>query len=132
MGGGVVLVPYISYSIFSMFEINGLVQITWIFIPITLMLISKIKCYIHYISAIKNDWKNLTGSSLTSYTWTGLSLKEGARYSYRVGAINHAGFLAAFETNGVVIDTSPPMVKSKSIFKNDLIKYEVKSSCLFS
>lgn len=47
---------------------------------------------------------------MTSYTWTGLSLQEGARYSMRVGAVNHAGFLAAFETNGVVIDTSPPLV----------------------
>lgn len=47
---------------------------------------------------------------MISYTWTGLSLQEGARYSMRVGAVNHAGFLAAFETNGVVIDTSPPIV----------------------
>lgn len=47
---------------------------------------------------------------MISYTWTGLSLQEGARYSMRVGAVNHAGFLAAFETNGVVIDTSPPLV----------------------
>lgn len=28
----------------------------------------------------------------------------------RVGAINNAGYLASFETNGVVIDTSPPIV----------------------
>ena len=62
------------------------------------------------LTAVKNSWKNLNDSSLTSYTWTGLSLQEGARYSLRVGAVNHAGFLAAFETNGVVIDISPPLV----------------------
>lgn len=60
--------------------------------------------------AIKNHWESLNDSSLTSYTWTGLSLQEGARYSVKVGSVNNAGFLAAFETNGVVIDISPPSV----------------------
>ena len=63
-----------------------------------------------YIAAIRNNWKEISDKTATAHTWTGLTLKEGARYSVRVGAINNAGYLASFETNGVVIDTSPPIV----------------------
>ena len=59
---------------------------------------------------VRNEWKELAGGDLTSYTGTGLTLRNGARYTMRVGAINHAGFLASFETNGVVIDVTPPLV----------------------
>ena len=62
------------------------------------------------IAAIRNNWKEISDKTATAHTWTGLTLKEGARYSVRVGAINNAGYLASFETNGVVIDTSPPIV----------------------
>lgn len=63
-----------------------------------------------YIAAIRNNWKEISDKTATAHTWTGLTLREGARYSVRVGAINNAGYLASFETNGVVIDTSPPIV----------------------
>ena len=62
------------------------------------------------VTATKNTWQNLTGSALTDHTQTGLSLKEGGKYSMRVGALNKAGFLASFETNGVIVDSSEPMV----------------------
>ena len=62
------------------------------------------------VAATKNTWQNLTGSALTDHTQTGLSLKEGGKYSMRVGALNKAGFLASFETNGVIVDSSEPMV----------------------
>ena len=62
------------------------------------------------VAVVRNEWKELAGGDLTSYTWTGLTLRNGARYTMRVGAINHAGFLASFETNGVIIDVTPPLV----------------------
>ncbi|KAJ8321023.1 hypothetical protein KUTeg_002610 [Tegillarca granosa] len=45
-----------------------------------------------------------------TFTKSGLSLKQGALYSIRIGATNKAAFVAAFETNGVQIDTSPPKI----------------------
>ncbi|CAC5384518.1 unnamed protein product [Mytilus coruscus] len=36
----------------------------------------------------------------TKYTHTGLSLHQGGFYSIRVGAVNKAGFVAAFDTSG--------------------------------
>ena len=39
-----------------------------------------------------------------------MTLRQGAVYSVRVGAVNKAGFMAAFETNGVKIDITPPIV----------------------
>lgn len=66
--------------------------------------------FIDQFEVVRSEWKDLPSGDMTSYTWTGLSLRNGARYTVRVGAINHAGFLASFETNGVVIDITPPMV----------------------
>lgn len=68
-------------------------------------------CFLSILfEVVRNEWKDLPSGDMTSYTWTGLSLRNGARYTMRVGAINHAGFLASFETNGVVIDITLPMV----------------------
>ena len=39
-----------------------------------------------------------------------MSLKQGGLYSIRVGAVNKAGFVAAFDTSGIVIDNEPPIV----------------------
>lgn len=62
-------------------------------------------------SVVHGEWQNL-GSDVTIqlYTQTGLTLHQGGTYSMRVGAVNKAGFVAAFETDGVVIDTTPPVV----------------------
>ena len=49
-------------------------------------------------------------ASMTRYTQTGLTLHQGGIYSTRVGAVNKAGFVAAFETDGVIIDTTAPTV----------------------
>ena len=65
--------------------------------------------------AIYGEWLNLgTDVTINHYTQTGLSLHQGGVYSMRVGAVNKAGFVAAFETDGVVIDTTPPVVSIKS------------------
>lgn len=55
-------------------------------------------------------WNTIVNSLLTSYSWTGLSLRQGALYSMRVAAVNKAGYMSSFETNGVIIDTTPPIV----------------------
>ena len=73
-------------------------------------LYSSYRLYSTLHAAIRNNWKEISDKTATAHTWTGLTLREGARYSVRVGAINNAGYLASFETNGVVIDTSPPIV----------------------
>ncbi|VDI54125.1 Hypothetical predicted protein [Mytilus galloprovincialis] len=78
----------------------------------------KIQIYQHHegvrsqvIPAIYGEWLNLgTDVTINHYTQTGLSLHQGGVYSMRVGAVNKAGFVAAFETDGVVIDTTPPVM----------------------
>ena len=42
-----------------------------------------------------------------------MTLKQGGFYSIRVGAVNKAGFVAAFDTSGVVVDHEPPEVRKK-------------------
>ena len=49
-------------------------------------------------------------ASMTQYTQTGLTLHQGGIYSTRIGAANKAGFVAAFETDGVIIDITSPIV----------------------
>ncbi|XP_076076023.1 uncharacterized protein LOC143046845 [Mytilus galloprovincialis] len=78
----------------------------------------KVQIYQHHeglrsqiLPAIYGEWLNLgTDVSINHYTQTGLSLHQGGVYSMRVGAVNKAGFVAAFETDGVVIDTTPPIM----------------------
>ncbi|VDI79784.1 Hypothetical predicted protein [Mytilus galloprovincialis] len=55
------------------------------------------------LPVIYGEWLNLgTNVTIDHYTQTGLSLHQGGVYSMRVGAVNKAGFVAAFETDGVV------------------------------
>lgn len=49
-------------------------------------------------------------ASMTQYTQTSLDLQQGGIYSTRIGAVNKAGFVAAFETDGVIIDITSPIV----------------------
>lgn len=64
--------------------------------------------------AATHTWNTIVSGSLTSYTWTGLSLRQGALYTVRVAAVNNAGYMSSFETNGVIIDTTPPLVSSST------------------
>ena len=60
---------------------------------------------------IHGEWLNLDEDvDITHYTQAGLTLHQGGIYSTRVGAVNKAGFVAAFETDGVIIDITPPNV----------------------
>ena len=63
------------------------------------------------ILAMHSEWLNLGEDvDINHYTQTGLTLHQGGIYSTRIGAVNKAGFVAAFETDGVVIDITPPVV----------------------
>ena len=63
-------------------------------------------------SVTRGDWHDLLGDpEMTSLHQTGLTLLNGARYSMRVAAINKAGYMGMYDTNGVIIDTSPPTVR---------------------
>ena len=64
-------------------------------------------------------------ASMTQYTQTGLTLHQGGIYSTRVGAVNKAGFVAAFETDGVIIDTTSPIVSWSLFFMNFEMMYHV-------
>ncbi|KAL5015119.1 hypothetical protein ScPMuIL_009389 [Solemya velum] len=57
-----------------------------------------------------SSWKEVEDPSLISFTEPSLTLTSGARYSVRVGAVNRAGFVAAYDTNGVIVDISPPKI----------------------
>ncbi|XP_076086943.1 uncharacterized protein LOC143057517 [Mytilus galloprovincialis] len=58
----------------------------------------------------QNDWLQLDDETINEFTDSSLDLLQGAVYSIRIGAVNKAGFVAAFETNGVKIDRTPPIV----------------------
>ncbi|XP_052081235.1 uncharacterized protein LOC127719259 [Mytilus californianus] len=58
----------------------------------------------------RNDWIELDDGNLNEFIDPSLTLRQGAVYSIRVGAVNKAGFMAAFETNGVMVDTTPPII----------------------
>ncbi|XP_071152144.1 uncharacterized protein, partial [Mytilus edulis] len=60
----------------------------------------------------QNDWLQLDDETINEFTDSSLDLLQGAVYSIRIGAVNKAGFVAAFETNGVKIDRTPPIVNS--------------------
>ncbi|CAG2236309.1 unnamed protein product [Mytilus edulis] len=60
--------------------------------------------------ATQNDWMQLDDETVNEFIDSSLDLLQGAVYSIRIGAVNKAGFVAAFETNGVKIDRTPPIV----------------------
>ncbi|XP_078658229.1 uncharacterized protein LOC144903712 [Branchiostoma floridae x Branchiostoma belcheri] len=58
--------------------------------------------------AQKNEWVTVDGSA---DGWTNsdpLSLVPGARYSVRVSAVNGAGLTTTHDTDGVIVDPTPP------------------------
>ncbi|KAL5014713.1 hypothetical protein ScPMuIL_008983 [Solemya velum] len=59
---------------------------------------------------ISGSWEKVENPNLISFTEPSLTLTSGARYSLRVGAVNRAGFVAAYDTNGVIVDISPPKI----------------------
>ena len=52
----------------------------------------------------------LPSGQRTSISATGLTLTPGVTYSMRVASVNHAGSIATYDTNGVLVDPTPPSV----------------------
>ncbi|KAK3101936.1 hypothetical protein FSP39_007496 [Pinctada imbricata] len=64
------------------------------------------------VPTTNGEWLEINGpSDRTTYTHTGMSLQKGIIYYVRVGAVNKAGYQADFTTNGVRVDTTPPIVQ---------------------
>ena len=53
---------------------------------------------------------NLTSDTTEELRLEGLSLRNGAAYSVKVTAMNRAKMATAEESDGVTIDTTPPVV----------------------
>ncbi|VDI67222.1 Hypothetical predicted protein [Mytilus galloprovincialis] len=62
------------------------------------------------VPAKRNEWIELDGEIIHEFIDSSLDLLQGAVYSIRIGAVNKAGFVAAFETNGVIVDITPPTI----------------------
>ncbi|XP_019624877.1 PREDICTED: uncharacterized protein LOC109470382 isoform X2 [Branchiostoma belcheri] len=58
--------------------------------------------------AQKNDWVIVEGSAAGWTNSDPLSLVPGARYSVRVSAVNGAGLTTTHDTDGVIVDPTPP------------------------
>ena len=61
-------------------------------------------------TAERNTWVDLPPGSRTSITVPGLTLTPGLRYSFRVAAVNRAGGVATYDTDGVLVDPTAPDV----------------------
>ncbi|XP_076086791.1 uncharacterized protein LOC143057371 [Mytilus galloprovincialis] len=61
------------------------------------------------------EWHNIMDNSKIDYTHTALTLNPGGRYSMKIGAVNKAGAITAFETDGVIIDNSAPTIQSLKV-----------------
>ncbi|KAI8485273.1 hypothetical protein Bbelb_370200 [Branchiostoma belcheri] len=55
-----------------------------------------------------NDWVIVEGSAAEWTNSDPLSLEPGARYSVRVSAVNGAGLTTTHDTDGVIVDPTPP------------------------
>ncbi|XP_033105583.1 uncharacterized protein LOC117107873 isoform X2 [Anneissia japonica] len=53
--------------------------------------------------------------SMNVHTEAGLTLKEGGLYNTRIAGVNNAGLTSPHETNGVIIDPSPPLIFSVKV-----------------
>lgn len=58
------------------------------------------------------QWTVVTDQNYTQYIQTGLNLGTGHKYFLRVAAMNGAGLVATHETNGVIVDNTPPVVSN--------------------
>ncbi|XP_046574117.1 uncharacterized protein LOC124282192 [Haliotis rubra] len=65
----------------------------------------------HQIYPDSEGWETSSDPSITSLSQSGLSLRPGAQYSVRVGAVNRAGAVATYDTNGVLVDNTPPQME---------------------
>ena len=57
-----------------------------------------------------NQWVDLNTDNIQTHTQTGLSLTVGHMYITRIAAVNGAGLQSTYDTDGVIIDNTPPQV----------------------
>lgn len=57
----------------------------------------------------------MTDGNVTEYTKEGLNLIAGHNYFVRVAAVNKAGLVATHESDGVIVDDTPPVVGCSDI-----------------
>ncbi|KAK7494165.1 hypothetical protein BaRGS_00014638, partial [Batillaria attramentaria] len=62
--------------------------------------------------ATRNTWVELASGPRSGLEVTGLTLTPGLRYSLRVAAVNNAGAVATYDTNGVIVDDTPPVMEA--------------------
>ncbi|XP_070573688.1 uncharacterized protein [Ptychodera flava] len=60
----------------------------------------------------RNEWFTVPSSTSVWMSEDNLSLKIGGHYSIRVSAVNGAGLTTVHDTDGVIIDPSPPVMRS--------------------
>ncbi|WAR05119.1 hypothetical protein MAR_020488, partial [Mya arenaria] len=53
-------------------------------------------------------WIPINNPNCTYFKQNKLILRVGAKYKFRLGAVNGAGLISTFETDGVIIDNTPP------------------------
>ncbi|XP_078575736.1 uncharacterized protein LOC144861641 [Branchiostoma floridae x Branchiostoma japonicum] len=58
--------------------------------------------------AQKNDWVIVEGAAVGWTNSEALNLVPGVRYSVRVSAVNRAGLTTTHDTDGVIVDPTPP------------------------
>ncbi|XP_067658325.1 uncharacterized protein [Haliotis asinina] len=64
----------------------------------------------HQIYPPSGGWETIHDWHATSLKQHGLSLTAGAMYSVRVGAVNRAGAVSTYDTNGVLLDNTKPVM----------------------
>lgn len=67
---------------------------------------------------------NEINSTLTTYTLRNLSLNHGMKYITTLFVTNGAGVTSEYESSGVIVDTTPPLVSSVSVDGEVIMNYE--------
>ena len=71
--------------------------------------------FFSFLKAQLNTWVSLPNGPQSSVTVTQLQLQSGLKYSVRISAMNGAGAISTYDTNGVLVDNTPPEVSIISI-----------------
>ena len=56
------------------------------------------------------EWEELDKSAREGHIQSGLHLRKGSRYRMKVAGVNGADLAAPYETKGITIDPTPPVV----------------------
>ncbi|ESO82597.1 hypothetical protein LOTGIDRAFT_236952 [Lottia gigantea] len=65
----------------------------------------------HQIYPADGEWIDVKDATTDNVKVTSIALKNGARYSVRMSAVNKANAVATFDTNGFLLDDTPPEMR---------------------